>query len=125
LRIASALFALLVAWIALSGAATWGAGSPNALQIGAVATYITLSVFLWRRSRPAAYIGVIIASLGLLLLIGATYFLWPIVSAELSDQRGILNTTATMFLPLTLNLAIAVVLVRELLSNNRWSGRER
>jgi hypothetical protein len=125
LRYASLLFAGLIALVVFSSIVAWINGLPvrtNAWQVGAVATYLTLSVLLWRRNRPAAVVGVIVATAGLLLVGGAIYFLWPIVATQLYVPRQILEVAATMIGPVALNLAIIVVLVKALLSNNRWRG---
>jgi hypothetical protein len=122
-RTASILFVLLAALVVLVNAVAWINGAPlriNALQVGVVATHIALAVLLWRQVRPAAFIGVVIALAGLLLLTGAIYSMWPLIVGELATSRGAVEFVGTLITPTALNLAIVVVLVRALLSNNRW-----
>jgi hypothetical protein len=91
-------------------------------RIAVLLVYLGLAYFLWRRNRVAAYVGVLVASAGALLLGGATFFLWPLLSDQIKELSGALEVTATMFVPCLLNLAAAVVLGGALLSNNRWRG---
>ena len=125
MRPASVLFALLAALVIPFDVLAWVYGAPfhpNGVQFVALATYCTLSLLLWNHIRTAVLIGVIVSLAGLLLFCGATYFMWAYLSAELSTVPGTINLAVTLIAPLLLNLAIAAVLGRALLSNNRWRG---
>jgi len=124
-RTSSVLFALLAGTAVFGNVLPWAFGAPiriTALFICAVALSVVLSVFLWRLQRWAAVVGLIVALADLLLIGGATYFLWPSVRTSFEEPHPAFNTFLTMLLPLALNACIAVALARVLLSNNRWRG---
>jgi hypothetical protein len=123
MRVASLLFVLLVALIALFNGFRWLSGAHlqiTGLMTASIAVYGVLSVSLWRNNRVAAVIGIIVAGAGALLLAGAIYFMWPIVSAELAMSSGIVEVALTMVGPLLLNVGIVGVLIKVLRSNNRF-----
>ena len=67
----------------------WAFGAPiriTALFICAVALSVVLCVFLWRLQRWAAVVGLIVALADLLVIGGATYFLWPSVRTSLRSR---------------------------------------
>jgi hypothetical protein len=124
-RLASLSFALLAILVVLLQVVAWVHGAHIRIrptQLGAVVIYSTLSLFLWRRARPAAVLGLIVAGIGLVGLAGAMYFMWPFFSPELQAAPRLGNMFTTMALAITLNLFITVVLFLVLLSNFRWSG---
>ena len=125
MRLASALFLVLVVLSVVFNFTPWMGGNPtalNALRGSVLLVYLALAFMLWRGNRVAAIAAVLVASAGLLLLGAGTFFLWPVVSDELSHMAGAVQVTATMFIPVLFNLLIVVVLLRTLLSNNRWRG---
>jgi uncharacterized membrane protein len=117
-RLASTLFIVLIALNVLF--------TPfhnlNAVRVSNLLVYVVLAYFLWRRNRIAAVVGAIVAVLGVLILGYGTYLLWQFVSDQTRSLGGTWRVSATMFVPLLINLLISVVLIRTLLSNNRWRG---
>jgi uncharacterized membrane protein len=124
-RTAAILFALLVATIAVFNAIAWTNGAPvrvTVLMAASVGVYCALSILLWRRNRIAAAVGVFVAALGSLIFGGAIYFMWPIISTELTQSRGTMEIVGTMVGPFVLNVGALGLLSNALLSNNRWRG---
>jgi len=117
-RLASALFIVLIALNVLF--------TPfhnlNAVRVSNLLLYVVLAYFLWRRNRIAAVVGGTVAVLGVLILGYGTYLLWQFVSDQTRSLGGTWRVSATMIVPLLINLLISVVLIRTLLSNNRWRG---
>jgi len=117
-RLASALFIVLIALNVLF--------TPfhnlNAVRVSNLLVYAVLAYFLWRRNRIAAVVGGIVAVLGVLILGYGTYLLWQFVSDQTRSLGGTWRVSATMIVPLLINLLISVVLITTLLSNNRWRG---
>ena len=117
-RLASALFMVLVALNVLFTPFD----NLNAVRVLNLLVYVVLAFFLWRRNRIAALVGGTVALLGVLILGYGTYLLWQFVSDQTRSLGGAWRVSATMFVPLFVNLVISVVLIRTLLSNNRWRG---
>jgi hypothetical protein len=117
-RLASALFIVLIALNVLF--------TPfhnlNAVRVFNLLVYVVLAYFLWRRNRIAAVVGGIVAVLGVLILGYGTYLLWQFVSDQTRSLGGTWRVSATMIVPLLINLLISVVLITTLLANNRWRG---
>jgi hypothetical protein len=117
-HLASALFIVLV----IINVIFAPYGTFNFWRLSTLLIYFVLSFFLWRGNRISALIGAIVALAGSLLVGNAVFFLWPVFADQLRHMAGALEVTVSIFGPLLINVAIFVVLVRSLLSNNRWRG---
>ena len=115
MRLASGLFIVLV----LINVIFAPFGGFNIFRVSALLVYLALSYFLWHETRIAALAALLVSCLGALLLGGAIFFLWPIISDQLRNPTGLLDAIATLAVPILINLIIVVVLVRALLSNQR------
>ena len=117
-RLASALFMVLIALNVLFTPFD----NLNAVRVSNLLVYAVLAYLLWRRNRIAALVGAIVAVLGVLISGYGVYLLWQFVSDQTRTLGGAWRVSVTMFIPLLTSLVISVVLIRTLLSNNRWRG---
>ena len=94
----------------------------NAVRVSGLMVYAVLAYLLWRRNRIAALAGAIVAVLGVLVDGYGAYLLRQFVSDQTRTLAGAWRVSVTFFIPLVTSLVISVVLIRTLLSNNRWRG---
>jgi hypothetical protein len=122
-RYASLLFALLATLVIISNASLWIRGAPlrlDAFEVALLATYCAISILLWRQVRLAAFVGLAVSAIVLLLLLKAILFIWPFVSIVRPETRDVVGFIVAIAAPTAVNLLIVAVLGRVLLSNNRW-----
>jgi hypothetical protein len=117
-QLASALFMVLIALNVLFTPVD----NLNAVRALNLLLYAVLAYLLWRRNRIAALVGAIVAVLEVLISVYGVYLLWQFVSDQTHTFGGAWRVSVTMFIPLLTSLGISVVLIRTLLSNNRWRG---
>ena len=114
-HLASALFVLLI----IINVIFAPYGALNIWRVSILVIYGALAYLLSRQSRIGAFAGVVVALLGVLLLGAGLILAWPMLLPRLARPSTALDTAASAFLPLVLNLIIAIALFRALLSNQR------
>jgi uncharacterized membrane protein len=120
-RLASALFMVLIALNVLFTPFD----NLNVIRVLILLLYVALAYFLWRGNRIAAIVGATVAVLDVFISGYGTYLLWQFVFDQTRTLAGAWRVSATMFVPMLTSLVIFVVLMRTLLSNKRWSGRDK